>query len=347
MLIKISPLTKRKIEKFKNNKRAYLSLRLFLILFFTSLFAEFIANENPLLIYYKNEFYFPIWKSYPETTFGGTFQTQANYQDQFVIDLIQKDGWLIKAPVPFSANTINYDLKEPAPSRPDFINWLGTDDQGRDLFARLLYGFRLSILFGLFLTLGTISIGISLGAIQGYFGGKIDIILQRFIEIWSGLPMLYLLIILSSMIEPNIFWLLSIMMLFSWITIVGVVRAEFFRVRSLDYVRAAEALGVSNFGIIWRHILPNAFISAVTYIPFLLNNSITLLTSLDFLGFGLPPGSPSLGEIITQAKNNIHAPWIGITIFLSLSLLLSLLIFIGEGVRDALDSRKNKTVWCE
>lgn len=347
MFFKCSLLTQKKIEKFKANKRALLSLKLFCCVFFISLFAEFIANENPLLVRYDGQFYFPTLVSYPETTFGGTFQTQANYQDEVVIDLIQQKGWMLRPPIHFSSNTINYDLMEPAPSFPDSENWLGTDDQGRDLLARLIYGFRLSILFALSLTFGSVIIGISLGAVQGYFGGKVDLILQRLIEIWSGLPILYLLIILSSMIEPNVFWLLFIMMLFSWVTIVNVVRVEFFRTRSLDYVRAAEALGVTNMRIIWRHILPNAFVSAVTYIPFLLNSSIALLTSLDFLGFGLPPGSPSLGEIITQAKNNIHAPWIGITIFLSLAFLLTLLIFIGEGVRDSLDSRKNKTIWCE
>ncbi len=337
---KLSPLTIRKIEQFKGNKRAFFSLKAFLCLFVISLFAEFIANENPLIVYYKNHFYFPIFEYVPETTYGGTFETEANYHDSVVIELIEKDGYMLRTPIPFSQNTINFNLEEPAPARPSSINWLGTDDQGRDIATRLLYGFRMSILFGLSLTFGSLIIGIFAGAIQGYFGGRVDLYLQRFIEIWSGLPILYLLIILSSMVSPNIFWLLGIMMCFSWISIVGVVRAEFFRTRSLDFVKAAEALGVPNYLIIWRHILPNAIVATITYIPFILNGSIALLTSLDFLGFGLPPGSPSLGELITQAKNNIHAPWIGMTIFIFLSLLLSFLIFIGEGIRDAFDARK-------
>jgi microcin C transport system permease protein len=343
-VIKLSPLSVRKLKQFKANRRAFFSFKIFLLLFFISLFSEFIANEKPLIVYYKEHFYFPVFKSIPETEFGGVFETEANYHDSVVVELINKDGWMIRSPIPFSANTINFNISGPAPSAPDKVNWLGTDDQGRDITARLLYGFRLSILFGLSLTLGSVLIGVMMGAIQGYFGGKIDLYLQRFIEIWSGLPILYLLIILSSLVAPNVYWLLSIMMLFSWITIVGVVRAEFLRTRALDYVRAAEALGVPNHIIIWRHILPNAIVATITYIPFILNGSIVLLTSLDFLGFGLPPGSPSLGEIITQAKNNTHAPWIGITIFIFLSLLLSLLIFIGEGIRDAFDSRKGAKV---
>lgn len=340
----LSDLTKRKISQFKKNKRALFSLYAFVVVFFISLFADFIANENPICVYHKNEFYFPIFKNYPETTFGGTLATQTNYHDPYVIDLIQKDGWIIRTPIPFGAYSINYDLTEPAPSPPSKLNWLGTDDQGRDVVSRLIHGFRISILFGIFLTFGSIIIGVTAGAIQGYFGGYIDLIFQRFIEIWSGLPILYLLIILSSMIEPNIFWLWSIMMLFSWITIVSVVRAEFFKTRSLDYVKAAQALGVPSHIIIWRHILPNALVATITYIPFLLNGSIVLLTSLDFLGFGLPPGSPSLGEMINQSKNNIHAPWIGLTVFITISVVLSLLIFVGEGVRDAFDPRKGGKV---
>jgi microcin C transport system permease protein len=336
---------KRRLAQFNQNKRAKRSLVFFIIVFLISIFADFICNENPLLVCYKGQFYFPIFSNYAETTFGGDFETEANYRDPVVIGLINQNGWMLNAPVSFSPSTINFNLTQPAPAPPSSENLFGTDDQGRDVLTRLLYGFRTSILFGLFLTLGSVCIGVLAGAIQGYFGGKTDLFMQRFIEIWSGLPILYLLIILSSMVQPNFWWLLSIMMLFSWVTIVGVVRAEFFRTRSLDYVRAAESLGVPTWQILWRHMLPNAMVATVTYIPFILNGSIATLTSLDFLGFGLPPGSASLGEMITQAKNNIHAPWLGLTAFLAISFLLSLLIFIGEGVRDAFDSRKGSQVY--
>jgi microcin C transport system permease protein len=335
-----SPILQKRLTKFKANKRAYTSFYGFLIVFIVTLFAEFICNERPLLIKYRDAYYSPIFVDYPETTYGGTFETHTNYRDPYVQELIQKHGWMIWPLIRFSPSTINYDLPTPAPSAPSFDNLFGTDDQGRDILTRLIYGLRTSILFGLTLTLGASFIGISLGAVQGYFGGKIDLYLQRFIEIWNGLPVLFLLIILSSMIEPNFWWLLTIMMLFSWGALVSVVRAEFFRARALDYVRAAEALGVSSFVIMRKHILPNAMISALTYMPFLLNGAIAMLTSLDFLGFGLPPGAASLGELITQAKNNIQSPWIGLTAFFSISILLSLLIFIGEGVRDAFDPRK-------
>lgn len=341
----LSPISKRRLAQFNNNRRAKKSFVLFVIVFLISLFADLICNANPLLVRYKGQFYFPIVSNYAEITFGGDFETEANYRDPVVIDLISKNGWMLNAPVAFSPSTINFNLTQPAPAPPSSENLFGTDDQGRDVLTRLLYGFRTSILFGLFLTFGSVCIGVFAGAIQGYFGGKIDLFMQRFIEIWSGLPILYLLIILSSMVEPNFLWLLSIMMLFSWVTIVGVVRAEFFRTRSLDYVRAAESLGVPTRQILWKHMLPNAMVATVTYIPFILNGSIATLTSLDFLGFGLPPGSASLGEMITQAKNNIHAPWLGLTAFLAISFLLSLLIFIGEGVRDAFDSRKGSQVY--
>lgn len=341
----LSPISKRRLAQFNNNKRAKKSLVLFVIVFVMSILADFICNENPLLIRYKGEFYTPIFSNYSEITFGGDFETEANYRDPVVIDLISQHGWMLNAPVSFSPSTINFNLTQPAPAAPSGENLLGTDDQGRDVLTRLLYGFRTSILFGLLVTLGSVVIGVFAGAIQGYFGGKTDLIMQRFIEIWSGLPMLYLLIILSSMVEPNFGWLLSIMMIFSWLTIVGVVRAEFFRTRSLDYVRAAESLGVPTYQILWKHMLPNAMVATVTYIPFILNGSIAMLTQLDFLGFGLPPGSASLGELITQAKNNIHAPWLGLTSFFAIAFLLSLLIFIGEGVRDAFDSRKGAKVY--
>lgn len=340
----MNPITQRRLYQFKANKRGYYSFFIFLAIFFVTLLAEFIANDKPLLVKYKGEFYFPVFKNYPETTFGGTFETATNYRDPFVKNLINLNGFMILAPIPFGISTVNYELNKPAPSSPSFDNLLGTDDQGRDVLTRLIYGFRISILFGLALTLGASLIGIFAGAVQGYFGGRIDLFMQRFIEIWSNLPMLYLLIILSSMIEPNFWWLLSIMLIFSWMTLVSVVRAEFFRTRTLDYVRAAEALGVPSHRIIWRHMLPNAMVAVITYMPFILNNSIATLTSLDFLGFGLPPGSASLGELITQAKNNIQAPWLGLTAFFSISILLSLLIFIGEAVRDAFDARKIKVV---
>jgi microcin C transport system permease protein len=244
--------------------------------------------------------------------------------------------------IPFSYKTINYSLPGPAPSPPDAVNWLGTDDQGRDVVARLVYGFRISVLFGLVLTLASSIIGVAAGAIQGYYGGLVDISFQRFMEVWAGLPVLYLLIILSSMIAPNFWWLLMIMLLFSWMSLVDLVRAEFLRSRNFDYVRAARALGVGNLTIIWRHVLPNAMVATLTFMPFILNGSITTLTSLDFLGFGLPPGSPSLGELLAQGKDNLQAPWLGITAFVVLAVMLSLLIFIGEAVRDAFDPRKVK-----
>ena len=338
----MNPITQRRLYQFKANKRGYYSFLIFFGIFFVTLFAEFIANDKPLLVSYKGDLYFPVLKNYPETTFGGTFETATNYRDPFVQNLIKPNGFIVWAPIPFGINTVNYALSSPAPSSPTSENFLGTDDQGRDVLTRLIYGFRISILFGLALTLGASVIGIFTGAIQGYFGGKFDLLMQRFIEIWSNLPVLYLLIILSSMIEPNFWWLLAIMLTFSWMTLVSVVRAEFFRTRTLDYVQAAEALGVPSGRIIWRHMLPNAMVAVITYLPFILNGSIATLTSLDFLGFGLPPGSASLGELITQAKNNIQAPWLGLTAFFSISVLLSLLIFTGEAVRDAFDSRKIK-----
>jgi len=305
--------------------------------------AEFIANDKPLLVSFDNKWYTPIFQTYPETHWGGQFQTATNYRDQYVQKLINAKGWMLFPPIPFHVSTVNFHLEEPVPSPPSRINWLGTDDQGRDVLARLIYGLRISILFGLTLTIFSTLIGIIAGAIQGYFGGRIDLIFQRFIEIWSGLPILYLLIILSSLIEPNFWWLLGIMLLFSWINLVAVVRAEFFRTRSLDYVRAAEALGVPTWRIMIRHMLPNAMVATITYLPFILNGSITMLTTLDFLGFGLPPGSASLGELLTQGKNNVQSPWLGLTGFFSLAILLSLLIFIGEAIRDAFDPRKVMT----
>jgi microcin C transport system permease protein len=338
--VKLSPLTRRRLANFRANRRGFWSLWIFLLLFVTSLCAEVIANDRPLLISYDGRFYVPVFREYPETTFGGTFPTEAVYRDPFVEKSIEAKGWMIWPPIPFSYDTINYALPVPAPAPPSRVNWLGTDDQGRDLLARLIYGFRTSVLFGLTLTLLSSLIGVTAGGVQGYFGGAVDLLFQRFIEIWSGMPVLYLLIILASIVEPNFWWLLGLMLLFSWMSLVGVVRAEFLRARNFDYVRAARALGVSNAIVMVRHVLPNAMVATLTFLPFILNGSITTLTSLDFLGFGLPPGSPSLGEILAQGKANLQAPWLGLTGFTVLAVMLSLLIFVGEAVRDAFDPRK-------
>lgn len=335
----MTPLTLRRLQLFRANGRGYWSLWIFLVLFIVSLFAEFIANDKPILLSYQGNVYFPIFRFYPEKTFGGDFLTETDYRDPFIAKRIKANGWMIWPPIRYSYQTINYEAV-PAPSPPSRENWLGTDDQGRDVASRLIYGFRISVLFGLALTFFSSIIGITAGAIQGYFGGMIDLLFQRFMEIWGGLPELYLLIILASIVEPNFWWLLGIMILFSWMSLVHVVRAEFLRTRNFDYVRAARALGVGEWTILRRHVLPNAFVSALTFIPFIMNSSITTLTSLDFLGFGLPPGSPSLGELLAQGKTNLHAPWLGITGFLTLAMMLSLLIFIGEAVRDAFDPRK-------
>ncbi len=341
-MTEMSPLAKRRWRNFKANKRGYWALWLFGAMFIFSLFADFIANDKPLVIKYDGAFYFPIFHTYPETTFGGEFETQADYRDQYVKEKIAAKGWEIWPMIPYSYNTINYNLQVPAPSPPTAENWLGTDDQGRDVLARVIYGFRISVLFGLILTVISSVIGVAAGAVQGYFGGWLDLGMQRFIEIWSGMPMLFLLIIMSSLIQPSFMSLLLLMMLFSWMHLVGVVRAEFLRTRNFDYVKAARALGADNFTIMSRHILPNALVASLTYIPFILNGAITTLTALDFIGFGLPPGSPSLGELLGQGKNNLQAPWLGFTAFIILALMLSLLVFIGEAVRDAYDPRKNK-----
>jgi microcin C transport system permease protein len=340
-MLTFSPLLQRRMANFRANRRGYVSFVLFMLLFTLSLFAEFIANDKPILISYNHQLYVPVLKTYSETLFGGEFETEADYRDPFIAKRITAQGWMLWPPIRYSYTTINYNLPVPAPSPPDRKNLLGTDDQGRDVLARVIYGFRLSLLFGLSLTLISSIIGIIAGAVQGYFGGWIDLLFQRFIEIWSGLPILYLLIILSSFIEPNFGWLLAIMVLFSWMSLVGLVRAEFYRSRNLEYVKAARALGVRERGIIFRHILPNAVVSTITFIPFVLNSSITTLTSLDFLGLGLPAGSPSLGELLAQGKANLQAPWLGISGFVVLALMLSLLIFIGEAVRDAFDPRKS------
>jgi microcin C transport system permease protein len=336
----LTPLMRRRLHNFRANRRGYWSLWIFLAIFGLSLGAEVIANDKPLLVRYEGRFYFPVVRAYPETEFGGVFPTEAVYRDPALIALINAKGWMVWPLIPFSYDTINYSLPVPAPAPPSRVNWLGTDDQGRDLVARLIYGFRISVLFGLTLTLASSVIGIVAGAVQGYFGGWVDLLFQRAMEIWSGMPVLYLLIILASIVEPNFWWLLGLMLLFSWMSLVGVVRAEFLRGRNFDYVRAARALGVRNTVIMFRHVLPNAMVATLTFLPFILNGSITTLTSLDFLGFGLPPGSPSLGEMLAQGKANLQAPWIGLTGFFVLAVMLSLLIFVGEAVRDAFDPRK-------
>ena len=338
--LKITPLNRRRLENFKKNRRGYWSLWIFLILFVLSLFAELIANDKPYLIMFKGEFFFPALVEYPETVFGGDFPTEADYKDIFVQELIEKDGWLAWPLIRFSFDTIDKELTKPAPSPPDARHWLGTDDQARDVLARLIYGFRLSVLFGLILTILSSVVGIIAGAIQGYYGGLRDLLFQRFIEIWAGMPQLYILIIMSSILVPGFWVLLIILLLFSWLALVGVVRAEFLRARNLDFVRAARALGVGDGTIIYRHVLPNAMVATITMLPFILTGGVTALTSLDFLGLGLPPGSPSLGELLNQGKNNLQAPWLGLSGFFVLALMLSLLIFIGEGVRDAFDPRK-------
>ena len=333
-------INKRKMLNFKNNKRGLYSFYILLLMLIFTLPAEFIANDKPLLIKYDNNFYFPIIENYAETVFGGDFETTADYKDTFVTDLIKEKGWLVWPIIPFNHQTVNYNLNVPAPSPPSFENFLGTDDQARDVLARLIYGFRISILFGFLLTIFSSIIGITFGAIQGYLGGLTDLLGQRFIEIWAGMPVLYLLIIVGSIITPSFWVLLILLLLFSWMSLVGVVRAEFLRARNFDYVKAAKCLGMSNRRIIIKHLLPNAMVATITYLPFILAASVTTLTSLDFLGFGLPPGSASLGELLNQGKNNLQAPWLGITGFISISILLSLLVFIGEAIRDAFDPRK-------
>jgi microcin C transport system permease protein len=360
----LSPLNKRRWQNFKRNRRGYWSLWLFLVLFGISLFAEFIANDKPFLILMDGKAYFPAVVTYPETAFGGDFETAADYRDPYLQDLVAKKGGTMIWPlIRYSYNTHNLDLPTPAPSPPTWqlteaqckpvvdkkhlsgcsdleYNWLGTDDQGRDVVARLIYGFRISVLFGLILTIVSSVIGVAAGAVQGYFGGWTDLLFQRFIEIWTSVPSLYLLLIISSVLVPGFFVLLGILLLFSWVSLVGLVRAEFLRGRNFEYIQAARALGVSNATIMFRHLLPNAMVATMTFLPFILSSSVMTLTALDFLGFGLPPGSPSLGELLSQGKANIQAPWLGLAGFFSVAIMLSLLIFIGEAVRDAFDPRK-------
>ncbi len=339
--VELSPINERRWSNFKKNRRGYWSLWLFLVLFVLSLFAEFIANDKPIILSYEGDLHFPIFVEYSEQYFGGDFPTEADYRDPFVEDLIKEgDGWMVWPIIRYGYDTINRNTPTPVPSPPTSENWLGTDDQGRDVVARVIYGFRISILFGLTLTILSSIVGVTAGAIQGYFGGWTDLLFQRFIEIWTSIPTLYLIIIVAAVIEPSFWVLLGILLLLNWADLVGVVRAEFLRARNFQYVQAARALGVGDTVIMYRHILPNAIVATITLMPFILNGSITALTSLDFLGLGLPPGSPSLGELLKQGKANLHAPWLGISAFFSIAVMLSLLVFIGEAVRDAFDPRK-------
>jgi microcin C transport system permease protein len=337
----LSPIHHRRWAIFKANRRGFWSLWIFLALFGFSLGAELLANDRPIIVAHGGELFFPVFADYPETTFGGDFETTADFRDPYLQELITDDGgWMIWPPVRFSYQTVNFTLDQPAPSPPTAENMLGTDDGGRDVLARLIYGFRISVLFGLSLTLISSLVGVLAGALQGYFGGWIDLVAQRFLEIWSGLPQLFILIIVASVIAPTFWTLLGVLLLFSWTALVGVVRAEVLRARNFDYVRAAKALGMSDLQVMVRHVLPNAMTATFTFMPFILSGSVVALTSLDFLGLGLPPGSPSLGDLLRQGKENLQAPWLGITGFLILAAMLSLLVFVGEAVRDAFDPRK-------
>ncbi|ULJ71389.1 ABC transporter permease [Rhizobium gallicum] len=359
----LSPTNIRRWRNFKANRRGYWSFWLFMVLFVLTLFSEFIANDKPIIASYKGEILFPVLVDYPEEKFGG-FLAETDYRSDVIADEIKANGWMIWPPIHYSYRSVNSNIPHSAPTPPFWLmskeercsgypqgvndpncnygnlNWLGTDDQARDVLARIIYGFRVSVLFGLVLTICSAVVGVTAGAVQGYFGGWTDLLLQRFIEIWSSMPVLYILLIIAAILPPGFFVLLGIMLLFSWVGFVGVVRAEFLRARNFEYVRAARALGVNNRTIMWRHMLPNAMVATLTFLPFILSGSITTLTSLDFLGFGMPPGSPSLGEMIAQGKANLQAPWLGLAAFFTMSIMLSLLIFIGEAVRDAFDPRK-------
>ena len=334
--------TRQRWNKFKANRRGFYAFVVFCVVLVLTSMADFIANDKPIVIRYNGEWYFPIFRQYSETVFGGTFKTTADYKDPYLQKKINEKGFFIMPPIKYSYDTINYNLPTPAPSAPTRENWLGTDDLGRDVLARLIYGMRYSLLFGLILTALSSAIGIFAGAVQGYFGGKIDLFAQRFLEIWGSLPQLFVLIIVSSLIVPGFWTLLFVLLLFSWTALVPVVRAEFLRARNFDYVRAAYALGVPHLKIIFRHVFPNAMVATLTYLPFILSGAVVSLTALDFLGFGLPPGSPSLGDLVRQGKENLQAPWLAASAFVSLAFLLTALVFIGEAVRDAFDPRKNK-----
>ena len=337
----LTPLARRRLNNFKANRRGYYSMWIFFVLFGLSLFAEFIANDKPIVLHMNGETYFPVLEFVTEKEIGGELPIEADYADPFVQNLIEEaGGWTINPIIPYSFDTIDLYIESAAPAQPSAQHWLGTDDGAKDTLARLIYGFRLSVAFGISLTICSSLIGVTVGALQGYFGGLVDLIGQRLVEIWASLPTLLVLIILSSILEPNVYWLLIILLFFSWMALVSVVRAEFLRARNFDYVRAARSLGVSNLTIMRRHVLPNAMVATLTFVPFILSGAVTTLTALDFLGFGLPAGSPSLGELMAQGKNNLHAPWLGLTGFFTLAVLLTLLIFVGEAARDALDPRR-------
>lgn len=336
----MSPVMQQRLARFKQNRLGFICLIVFAVIFVLAIFSELIANDKPLVVKYQQSYYFPVIQSYPETTFGGIFETETDYKDPAVQQLIDRDGWALWPVIPFSYQTPNLELAVPVPSPPSQQNWLGTDDQGRDVLARILYGLRVSLLFGFALTLCAAFIGILIGAIQGYYGGWVDLIGQRVLEVWGGLPMLFMVMILVSMFTPSVYWLFVIMLLFGWTALVGLVRAEFLRARNFDYVRAARALGVADRTIIFRHILPNAISSSLSQLPFMLTANITALTALDFLGYGLPPDAASLGELLLQGKNNLNAPWLALSGFFTLALVLSLLIYVGEATRDAFDPRR-------
>jgi microcin C transport system permease protein len=339
---RVRPITARRLANFRAHRRGYWSLWIFAALFVFTLFAEFIANDRPLVVWYDGALYTPVLKDYPERTFGGDLPGNTDYSDKFIQEQIAKKGWMLWPLVPYNHKTSVRNLTRPAPTPPSWQNWLGTDNQARDVLARVIYGFRVSVLFGLVLTIASSIVGVIAGAVQGYFGGRVDLYFQRFMEIWDSVPTLYLLIILSAFIQPDFWWLLGIMLLFSWMSLVGVVRAEFLRARNFDYVRAARAMGASSPVIMFRHVLPNAMVATISMLPFVTAGSVTALTALDFLGFGLPPGSASLGELVKQGKEAaVIAPWLGITAFFVLALMLTLLVFIGEAVRDAFDPRKS------
>jgi microcin C transport system permease protein len=334
------PIWQARINRFKRNKVGFISLIIFTVIFVICMAVNVVANDKPIMVKYQDNYYFPVAKAYPETTFGGVFETETNYQDPVVKDLINQKGYMIKPIIPFADQTPSVTRTEPYPAPPNQLNWLGTDDQGRDVLARVLYGLRVSLLFGLALTIAGSIIGIVVGALQGYYGGWVDLGGQRLMEVWGGLPQLFMIIILVSLFSPSVYVLFGLMLLFGWMGLVGLVRAEFLRARNFDYVRAAKAMGVSDAKIMFRHILPNAISSSLSQLPFILTANITALTTLDYLGYGLPAGSPSLGELISQGKNNLDAPWLALAGFFSLTIVLSLLIFIGEALRDAFDPRQ-------
>lgn len=337
---RVSPLTARRLRNFRRNKRGFWSLIVFMVITLIAMPAEFVANDLPVVVHYDGKWYFPIFELVPETEYGGFFETEAEYHDREVQALIEEKGWLLWPLIPYSYDTFDRQLTQSAPTPPDGTHWLGTDDATRDVVARMIYGYRISVLFGLLLTAGSVVLGVMIGALQGYFGGKTDLIGQRIIEIWGGMPVFFLLLILASIVPPGFFSILTILLLFSWVGLQGLVRAEFLRARNFDYVRAARALGVGHMTIMYRHVLPNAMVATLTFLPFTLTAGITSLTALDFLGYGLPPGSPSLGELLGQGKANLQAPWLAFTAFFVLAIMLGLLVFIGEAVRDAFDPRK-------